>query len=366
MSRVLPVGKLPVDLLTKLLDRAPGQDPHLLLGPGVGLDCAIIEAGETLFALKSDPITFATEEIGWYAVQVNANDIATTGAIPRWLLVTLLLPEHGTTPELVESIAEGLYDACQDIGVAVVGGHTEITYGLDRPIMVGTMIGEVSRANLVTPRGAQPGDRLLLTKGVPIEATAILAREFPDKLRMEAGRYGSKGEKKSAHFHESSAQQNLAGLSDTELEQAQAFLYDPGISVLREARIATRTGRVHAMHDPTEGGLYSALWELAQACGRSLCVDVSAVPIPALSTRVCHLLGLDPLAAIASGALLLAVPAGEANKICAAIQAGGILCTEIGHVVEAPGSPAVMQARTEGAQLIPRPERDAIAILYEE
>ncbi len=306
---MLPIGKLPADLLARLLEKTPVKDPRVLLGPGIGVDCAVIDAGSTLLVVKSDPITFTTEDIGWYAVQVNSNDIATTGAIPRWLLVTLLLPETGTTPELVENIFDQLNIACQDIEVSLVGGHTEITYGLDRPILIGTLIGEVERDKLVTPRGAQPGDRLLLTKGAPIEATALLAREFGGKLR---GRTDAVSDTNQVDY-----------LSEDELEQARDFLYRPGISVLQEARIATQVGRVHAMHDPTEGGIYTALWEMSQACGLSIRVNLSSIPVPEISARICRILNLDPLAAIASGSLLLATAEDEAPMISDAIREAG-------------------------------------------
>lgn len=309
----------------------------MLLGPGVGLDCAVVEFGSRLLVFKSDPITFATDEIGWYAVQVNANDIATTGAIPSWFLMTLLLPERGTTSNLVEQISEQVFDACEDIGVAVIGGHTEISYGLDRPILVGTLIGEVEKDELITPRGAKPGDRLLLTKGIPIEAVSILAREFPDRLSEQ--------------------------FSAEELAQARHFLYDPGISVLREARLAVGAGRVTAMHDPTEGGLASALWELAEASGHSIVFDPGAVPVIPLADRVCQLFAIDPLEAIASGALLLTTPAEDAGRICAALEDEGITCTEIGWLESGPAE--VWRVAGGGKEINPRPERDAIAKVFD-
>ncbi len=307
---LLPVGKLPPELLERLLSQAPTTHERLLLGPGIGLDCAVLEVDSSLIVLKSDPITFATDEIGWYAVQVNANDIATTGAIPRWLLITLLLPEGKSTAQMVNQIGEQVFDACREIGITLVGGHTEITVGLDRPIIIGTLIGEVDRQNLITPRGANPGDRILLTKGVPIEATSLLAREFPHRLRQS--------------------------LSQEEINLARAFLRDPGISVLLEARLAVQTGRVTAMHDPTEGGLASALWELAKASNRTLVIDLTAVPVPPISARICQLFDIDPFSAIASGALLFTVAESDASIIQRAIQAAGILCAEIGEVQAGP------------------------------
>jgi hydrogenase maturation factor len=337
MTRILPVGKVPRDLLERLLAQAPTQDPHIVLGPGIGLDCAVVEVGDTLLVLKSDPITFAADAIGWYVVQVTANDLATTGATPRWLLITMLLPEGRTTARLAERISQDVYRACREIGVMVIGGHTEITARLDRPILVGTLIGEVQREMLVTPQGARAGDRILLTKGVPIEATAILAREFPERARQ--------------------------ALSTAELRRARKFLYDPGISVLRDAQIALQAGQVSAMHDPTEGGLATALWELAEASGRSLTIDVRAVPIPPLAARICRAFDLDPLTAIASGALLLTTPASDAAQIRRALTAAGMSCADIGEVADGPT--AVWRTGATGREPLSRPARDAIAQVYE-
>lgn len=338
MPSTLPVGKLPHDLLKQLLSKTTIKDPRVVLGPGIGLDCAVLDLGTTLLVVKSDPITFTSDEIGWYAVQINANDIATTGALPRWFLTTLLLPEGDTTREMVVMINDQLHGACQEMGVSIIGGHTEISSGLDRPILVGTMIGEVDPQNLVTPRGARPGDRILLTKGVPIEATAILVREFPERLD--------------------------AYLSPEEIEQAKAFLYNPGISVLKDAQTAIKAGKVTAMHDPTEGGLCSALWELAQASNTALVVDPLTAHVPPLSSRVCQAFGMNPLAAIASGALLLTAPEQHVENICQALGADNILCMEIGFV-EA-GTPAVWQQTESGRQSLPLPDRDEIAKIFEQ
>ncbi|HJW91574.1 MAG TPA: AIR synthase family protein [Anaerolineales bacterium] len=334
----MPVGKLPAELLAALLALAPVSDPRLVLGPGIGVDCAVIDYGSRMLVFKSDPITFASDEIGWYAVQVNANDIVTTGAEPRWFLMTLLLPQGKSTAEQVEVISKQVFAACREMGVDVIGGHSEITYGLDRPILVGTLIGEVERDRLVTPRGIKPGDRVLLTKGVPIEATAILARERPERLR--------------------------GALSEAELVEAQAFLRQPGISVRREARAAMQAGRVTGMHDPTEGGLLTALWEMAEASQSTLIFDPQAVPVPPLSSRICQVFGIDPLAAIASGALLLTAPPDDANAIQATLEAQGMRCTQIGEVQA--GAPAVWQQTGAGKQPARRPERDEIARVFED
>jgi hydrogenase expression/formation protein HypE len=334
---LLPVGKLPPQMLERLLAAAPVDDPRVLLGPGVSLDCAVIDLGGQLLVCKSDPVTFATDRIGDYLVQVNANDLATTGATPTWLLVTLLLPENTADEAMAERLMGQIGDACRGLDISLIGGHTEITYGLDRPVAVGSLLGLVDRDRLVTPRDAQPGDRLLLTKSVPIEATAILARERSERLR------------------------DL--LTDAEIRQAQGYLKDPGIGVTRDARLALNAGRVTAMHDPTEGGLAAALWELAQASGRGLRFDPAAVSVTPLSAQVCTAFAIAPLTAIASGALLLTASGPDAEAIRGALEQEGIPCTEIGEVTEGP--PRVLQRTRSGWEPYPLPERDGLARVFE-
>jgi hydrogenase expression/formation protein HypE len=335
----LPLGKLPPELLERILKQAPSFDERLFLGPGTGLDCAVLDYGDRFLVLKTDPITFVSEEIGWYLVQINANDIATTGAVPKWLLVTALLPEGATTPELVEKLSDQLYQACRSHQISLIGGHTEITHGLDRPLLIGTLIGEVSPQNLITPKGALPGDSILITKGIPVEGTAILAREFPSRLTGK--------------------------LNAEQIDIARHFLHDPGISVLKEAQIAVKTGGVTAMHDPTEGGLAAALWELAKASAKSLEINVDAIPIPTLSGQICRVFGIDPLATIASGALLMTCAPDRAKNVQHAIQAAGIACAQIGVVTDGP--PMVWDI-TSGARRkrLPYPARDEIARVYEQ
>ncbi len=350
---VLPVGKLPVELLKEILAEAPTNDARLLLGPGIGLDCAVVEPGHELLVFKTDPITFATHEIGWYAVQVNANDIATCGAIPRWMLITLLLPEKHATPTFAKAIFDQIYRACRQMNVTVIGGHTEITASFERPIVIGTMIGEVAHDQFVHPGKVRADDHLLLTKGVPIEATGLLAREFPDRL-----------------LGKTTSIQNPPGftayLTAEEVEEAQNFIYSPGIGVLTEAQIAITCGGVHAMHDPTEGGLYAAVWEFAEASQHSMAIEIDKVPVFPLSEKICHLLGLDPLGAIASGALLLAVAEEQSSSVQSAITRAGILCADIGRVLEPSNTPQAYAIRADGRQnKLPCPERDEIARLYE-
>ena len=340
MQSLYPLGKLPAEHLARLLTRYAPSDERVILGPGVGQDAAVISFGDRsggcYLVAKTDPITFASDEIGWYAVHVNANDVACTGATVRWFLATLLLPEARTDKALVDTVFDQITGACGELGVELVGGHTEITYGLDRPIVVGCMLGEVAPERLVRPDGARPGDALLVTKGVAVEGTAIIAREKGD---------------------------GLAGVDRSLLERCQGFLYDPGISVVRDAAVATAAGEVHAMHDPTEGGLATGLWELAEAAGVGLEVDEAALPILPETQVLCTQLGLDPLGLIASGALLLAVAPADATAILAALEGAGIAAARIGRVVERERG-LVLRTAT-GQRPLPRFERDEIARLFE-
>lgn len=336
-AEMLGVGKLPMDLLRSLLERYGGQDERLVVGPQVGEDAAVLDMGERYLVVKTDPITFATDEIGWYVVHVNANDIATMGGTPRWLLLTLLLPEKRTDRALVEAIFAQAAEACQTLGITLCGGHTEITYGLDRPIAVGQMLGEVQKEDLVRTSGAQVGDDVILTKGIAIEGTAVLAREAGDRLAAVVG--------------------------VNQVTRARRFLRDPGISVVRDAQIVQRAGRPHAMHDPTEGGLATGLWELAIASGTGIVVDLAQVHVFAETRAFCRSLGLDPLGLIASGALLLAASPQDSGQMVSSLGAAGIGASVIGQVVE---GPARVEMRTlAGLAPLPTFARDELARVFE-
>jgi hydrogenase maturation factor len=335
-ERLYPLGKLPAQQLSQLLARFPPTDPRVVLGPAVGRDAAVISFGDSLLVAKTDPITFATDEIGWYAVHVNANDIACMGAAPRWFLATLLLPGGQADATMVDAIFGQIAQASSEVGVEVVGGHTEITHGIDRAIVVGCMLGEVDADGLVQPRGSRPGDAVVLTKGVAVEGTALLAREFGD---------------------------DLVQLDRTLLDRSRRFLRDPGISVVRDAAIALRSGEVHTFHDPTEGGLATGLWEMAEAAQVRLVINSSAIPIYPETSALCDALGLDALGLIASGSLLMTVAQSDASDVIAGLAEEGIEATTIGQVVD---GPAEVWLRTASVQRpLRRFARDEIARLFE-
>jgi len=334
---ILPVGKLDATLLGRLLAGQAIQDERVVVGPRVGEDVAVIDMGDRYLLAKSDPITFATEEIGWYAVNVNANDIATAGAAPKWFLATLLLPEGQTTPTLVEGLFAQLESACRELGVTLVGGHTEITYDLNRPILAGQMLGEVDKERLVTTAGAQVGDDIVLTKGVAVEGTSILAREKFEELRA-------------------------AGIDRSLLERARGFLREPGLSVVREALTAVDAVAVHALHDPTEGGLATGLHEIADAAGVGLRIERERIAVLPECAALCAPFGLDPLGLIASGALLIAVAPSETETLLAALHAAGIEAVAIGQVCEPDAGRLLIEGGRE--QPLPRFDQDEIGKVF--
>ena len=304
----LPIGKLRAGTLQAIFDKHQFKDPRVVVGPRVGEDAAVIDMGDRYLIATSDPITFATAEVGWYALHVNANDIAVRGARPRWFLATLLLPAGSTTEASVDRLFAELHAACDELEVTLVGGHTEVTHGLDRPIIAGTMLGEVEKDRLVTTSGARVGDAVVMTKGVPLEGAAIIAREKEAELCA-------------------------LGISPTVIRRARGFLKTPGLSVRPEAEIACELTTVHAMHDPTEGGIATALVEMADAAGVGLRIDRDRIMVLPEGKALCAAFGLDPLGTIASGSLLMTLTPADAGIVIHALARESIDCHFIGQVV---------------------------------
>lgn len=332
-------GKLPADLLAAWLARLDRDDPRVVLGPAVGEDACALAFGDRLLIAKTDPITFASDMIGWYAVEVNANDIACAGARPRWFLATVLLPPPWDAGQ-AEAVFDQIVRACQRRQISLVGGHTEITAGLERPLVVGCMLGEVAPDKLVRTGGAQVGDTVLMTRGLALEGTAVLARELPDRL--------------AAH-----------GIPTDLIDRAKNLLFEPGISVLPEALLAAEQHPVHSLHDPTEGGLATALRELAMASGLGLAVEAGQIPVLPETAAVCAALGLDPLGLLASGSLLATCAPAAAPALLAAWAAAGIPATAIGRMLPPDDGLWLVGPGGERAPLPPF-ARDELARAFEE
>lgn len=300
----LETGKLPLPLLEEIVAWKGAEDPDVVLGPAVGEDAAAVDLGERYLVLKTDPITFAREEVGWYAVHVNANDVATVGAVPRWFQATLLFPP-GTEAEEVRTVGRQIHETCRALGVALTGGHVEVTEAVRHPVVVGDMQGLVDRGNLVTTGGAREGNDLLLAGTAGIEGTALLARARRDTL--------------------------VAALGEPLVERAAAFHRDPGISVVEAALRAAEMGAT-SLHDPTEGGVAMGLVELAMASKREVVVHPGAIPVAQETERVCEVTGANPLGLIASGALLATTVPDRTQAVIAGLEEIDVPAAVIGRI----------------------------------
>ncbi len=304
---LIPCGKLATGELERLLKRyASGKDPSVIIGPAIGVDSTAVRVKKGVLLLKTDPITFVAEDIGLYALHINANDIAVMGGRPRWFLATILLPEGKTTLKDAERVFRQISRASEELGVTLCGGHTEVTSAVNTTVVVGQMIGEVKKERLVSSRGARPGDSLIVTKAVPLEAMSILAREKREELERLVSR--------------------------TTVARWKGFVKRPGIGVLKDVEVTMRVTTPHAMHDPTEGGISMGLYEMARASGVGIEVYREKIPIIKDAQRVFQHFGVDPMGLIASGTLLMAVRPEDTEKVIRALQRASIPATVVGSV----------------------------------
>ncbi|MCS7234543.1 MAG: AIR synthase family protein [Armatimonadota bacterium] len=296
------VGKVPPELLERLVYPHLGRRPDVLVRARVGEDCAVVDFGEWVCVLTTDPITGAVRHLGRIAVYVATNDLAATGAEPVALLMDVLLREGAGEDELRELMEEA-GQAAAELGAEIVGGHTEVTAGLDRTLVVTTAVGRARKGAFVTSSGARPGDFLVLTKAAGLEGTAILATDFQEYFERRLG--------------------------DAVVARAQRFLDE--ISVVRDGQAAVGAG-AHAMHDATEGGVLAAAVEMATAAGVGVELYVDHVPVRPETEAICSAVGVDPLGLVSSGALLVATPVPD--RTIGALEEAGVPAAVVGRFVE--------------------------------
>jgi hydrogenase maturation factor len=324
-GRPLRSGKLSADLLADLLAELPAAPPELRLKPRVGEDACAIEIPGGVLIAATDPITLSSAEIGRLAVIVNANDLAVTGARPRWFLAVILVPP-GTGESVVRDLFAAVRSALTEVGAFLVGGHTEVTPVVTRPIVIGQMLGLAEAGRFVATGGVVPGNVVVQVGPAPVEGAAVLAQEA-------AGRLG--------------------GMDTAMLAAADAAFDRPGISVVEPALLAARLGAT-ALHDPTEGGLAAGLHELADASGVRIRIDRRAVLWFEPGLAVCRALGADPWSTLASGTLLAAFPAATVEVALQALAEQGYSAAAIGETE--PGS----GVRDAAGRSIPWRERDEV------
>jgi len=325
----LPFGKIPVDVLKEVVLKNLGvKREDVILGPAPGFDGAVIDVGDKSLIVSMDPITGAIERIGWLAVNINANDVATFGVEPAFFFSCILLPEN-VNRKTVETICVQMDKAAKDLGMAIVGGHCEVTPGLTNPIVVGCAMGMTEKGDYVTAGGAKPGDKLILTKAIGIEGTAILANDREAQLR--------------------------GILDDALLDNAKSFF--KLISVVEEAMLAFQTGGVTAMHDPTEGGIAGGIHELTDASNVGVKIFEEKIRVQPETVKICKLFQIDPLRLISSGALLISTKPESADKIIRKIRDKQIHASVIGELLEKPHDRIIMR-KTGKLQALPRPDSD--------
>jgi len=322
-------GKIPIDILESVVFKNLGiRRREVVLGPSAGIDGAVINVGNKSLVVSTDPITGAIELIGWLAVNINANDIATFGVEPAFLLSCILLPENADM-KTVETISGQMGKAAKELGIAIVGGHCEVTPGLANPIVVGCTIGMTEKGNYVTAAGAKQGDKIILTKTAGIEGTAVLASDKENQLKKV--------------------------VSATTLRNAKRF-YDQ-ISVVKDAITAFKTGAVHAMHDPTEGGVAGGIHEMADASHLGFRVHKKKIPVRPETTEICNFFEIDPLQLTASGSLLIAVERDFADRVVGILSKEGITAEVIGEFLPSVEERIIIQEDGSSENLV-RPVSD--------
>lgn len=300
----LPTGKVsPYELLELVFPELELDDEKVLVGPDVGLDASVIDFGDNVLVLSSDPITGALKDPGWLSVNVNANDVATMGASPEWFLLTLFMPE-GSERSDVKKVMKSAKNASKELNISIVGGHTEVTPGLERILISGAMAGIAPKEKWVSAAEAKPGDEIIFTKTSALEGTFILAMDREERLKTELG-------------------------SDL-VESAKKFRNY--LSVVEDALTAVDSGEVHAMHDPTEGGLIGGLYELADAANVGFSIESDKVFVAGETRAICDFYEIDPFKTIGSGSLLICSDPEDSEKIVNSLEEKGIKASIIGEI----------------------------------
>ncbi|MBN2156345.1 MAG: AIR synthase family protein [Candidatus Lokiarchaeota archaeon] len=355
-EKVLPIGKLSMELLSeifkaynspkilKTLEQSNYKEIYnesqkrVILGFGIGEDAAIIsmENSSKYLVTKTDPITFATEDIGYYVVNINANDIAAMGATPKWFQATILLPAGIATEQTAKKICLDIQTACLRLGILLIGGHTEVTYDLNRPIVIGSMFGEVLRDNYVQSGGGKSGDAIILTKGIPLEGTSIIAREKEKQLLD-------------------------MGITEEVIRRSKDLLFHPGISIMKEALLAVKHFNIHSMHDPTEGGLAMGLVELSKASNCGFQIEYEKIPIIPEGKKLCEIFKLNPLQTLSSGSLLIVLEDKDSDSLLQLMRNNGIIASKIGNLTATNEYLIITQGKTSEIRY---DERDEITKIF--
>ncbi len=323
----MKIGKVPENVLKRsVMKQLHYKRDEVILGPGIGEDCAALALAEDeILVMSTDPITGTAKDIGKLAIQITANDLASAGAEPIGVMLTILLPD-GTREIALKRIMEQMECACREAKMQILGGHTEVTAVVNQPVVNVAGVAKAKKGSLISTAGARAGMDIVVSKWVGIEGTMIFAKEKEAELKE--------------HFP--------ADFVDT------AIGFDRYLSVVPEAAVATQSS-VAAMHDVTEGGLFGALWEMAEASGVGLEIDLKKIPIRQETVEICEYFDVNPYGLISSGMMLMA--AADGNALVLALQEAGIPATVIGKATE--GNDRVI-IRDEERRFLEPPKTDEL------
>lgn len=327
----MEIGKVPEIVLKRsVFQQMHTRREEVLVGAGIGEDCAVVQlAPDEVFVLSTDPITGTEKDMGKLAMQITANDLASAGAEPVGVLLTVLLPPF-SEEALIRKLSEEVDHACKELGMQVMGGHTEVTAVVNQPLLSVTGVGKVKKGALVTTGGAQVGDDVVVSKWIGIEGTSIIAKEKEEEL--------------------------LSRFSRPFLQEAKDF--DKFLSVVPESKVAVLSG-VSAMHDVTEGGIYGALWELSEASHVGLEIELKAIPIRQETVEICEYFRLNPYQLIASGCMLMT--AKDGRTLVSNLKKAGIHAAVIGRCVEGKAKKII---NGEDTAYLERPKTDELYKIY--
>lgn len=323
----MKAGKLNWDDLNEIIINNRGcRREEVRINGAVGEDCSIIEFGDYDCVISTDPITGAGENIGKLAVNINCNDIASSGIEPVGILVTILAPVESCIED-IKKVMEEISAECKKLNIEIMGGHTEVTHSVNRMIVSCTVIGKGKCGSAVATSGAQIDDDIIVTKNLCLEGTSIIVSDYYDNIKVFLNR--------------------------NEIEEAHGYI--DSLSVVKEGIIAGRYG-VNSMHDITEGGVLGALWEVSAASDRGFKVYADKLPLTPLTIKICHRFNIDPLKLISSGSMLITCKNGE--RLVKVLEDDGIKATIIGKITKHKG----IVINSDQSYEVPPPERDELFV----
>lgn len=330
VDKPLPVGKLDTDLLKEtVFSHILHLRPEVMVRPGVGEDCATIDFGKYECVMSTDPITAAISEIGRLAIHITCNDIASNGVEPLGIMLAMMLP-IGTTVGEIETIMMQAQEVASSLGVEIIGGHTEITPAVNRPVIVSTAIGRTLAGGSQKAENMRPGDIILMTKQAGLEGTGIIASDFADQLSEV--------------------------LTAEEIAEAKGYMNL--VSVVKEGVAAGNMGTA-GMHDITEGGVLGAVWELSEISGVGVELEEDKIPVSEVTRKICDHFGINYLRLISSGCMMIIVHPDREEAVMEAIRNVGVDVTRIGRVMEQ-GALRVLIGKDGVVREIDPPESDEL------